>query len=166
MATDTPDDSLDEFAIDTSRRAAKIEAKQRSIERLSSARADTPSSEREAAAASEREVPPLPQHYFPDPRYGMSHEPAFTAGQMREYALAALSRAPQAVRVPLAETRAIATLIDSGVWDRLIAYAKPGVSMDWVLRDMLALVRAIEAAHGIVPLAPQDTTTTTTTHER
>lgn len=31
------------------------------------------------------EMPELPQSHFPDPRYGMSHEPAFTADQMRSF---------------------------------------------------------------------------------
>lgn len=30
-------------------------------------------------------LPKLPPNYFPDPRYGMSHEPAYTAEQMRSY---------------------------------------------------------------------------------
>jgi hypothetical protein len=36
------------------------------------------------------ELPELPGHYFPDPRYGMSQEPAYTADQMRAYATQAV----------------------------------------------------------------------------
>lgn len=39
------------------------------------------------------ELPPLPSQAFPDPRYGMSTYPGYTADQMREYAKAAIAAA-------------------------------------------------------------------------
>jgi DNA segregation ATPase FtsK/SpoIIIE-like protein len=47
-----------------------------------------------AASPQVAELPPLPNHFIFDSRYGMSHEPAFTAAQMREYARAALASIP------------------------------------------------------------------------
>jgi hypothetical protein len=159
MATDTPDDSLDEFAIDTSRRAAKIEAKQRSIERLSSARADAPSTEREAAAASEREAlqaalealeqVTTSETFYRDPR-GDRAGPAIDALR------AALSRAPQAVRVPLKEEQIMRLLPRGGYGAVRLTYESGPYDIGRPTTVLISLVRAIEAAHGIVPLAPQE----------
>lgn len=44
-------------------------------------------------AAQEGGLPPLPAQAFPDPRYGMSTYPGYTADQMREYARTAIAAA-------------------------------------------------------------------------
>jgi hypothetical protein len=117
--------------------------------------------EREAAAASERELPPLPQEAWG--QMYCNTESAYRADQMRTYALAAvdaaLSRAPQAVRVPLTEEQIIAVLAKAGIgWadpDNAKAPVLPFYN-DGDCDEELRIARAIEAAHGIVPLAPQE----------
>jgi hypothetical protein len=99
--------------------------------------------EREAAAASEREAMQAAlealeqvttsETFYRDPR-GDRAGPAIDALR------AALSRAPQAVRAPLTEEqiRAVSASISNDRWTEV------------------AFARAIEAKHGIVPLAPQE----------
>jgi hypothetical protein len=122
--------------------------------------------EREAAAASERELPPLPQaavnldsHAWQELqatgrchsgfvcRYevvGDAH--LYTAEQMRAYVLA--DRAAQPVRM-LTEDEKFSSALGFGV------LSKPDRALTYGVID--AAIRKFCEVNGIVPLAPQDT---------
>lgn len=121
-------------------------------------------SNREAAAASERPLPPLPtprlwiipgadgngrESGFEDAMWRESGEftkPLYTAEQMHAYVLAdRAASAPQAVRIPLTE-------------DEIREAARASGAPIRTGKTAIRFARAIEAAHGIVPLAPQDST--------
>jgi hypothetical protein len=101
-------------------------------------------SNREAAAASERPLPPLPHPAAPTHFKG----PLFTAEQMHAYVLAdRAASAPQAVR--MLTTKELESVITSQM--KVTYYAA-----DLIQRKFCEV-------NGIVPLAPQDSTKEGTT---